>query len=184
MTEPFDVFADGVGLFPACSRSAVVSFGISFGVVNQTDCHWASFPARPCQMNRRVTFTNKFRSSKSVLRVATLKCGRRQQGQWEHVRLSKKPNTCGRCHTIGHQFVRENFTILKQRGALVPSQPSAIQSLGTMPCRRCWIAARYTEYHGYFRKRFLNDYVLEKDEPLLSSTKFKEFGILFSRIEI
>ena len=30
---------------------------------------------------------------------------------------------------------------------------------------RFWIAAWHTEYYGYFRKRFLNEYLLEKDKP-------------------
>ena len=35
---------------------------------------------------------------------------------------------------------------------------------------RFWIAARNTEYYGYFKKRFLNDYLLKKEDPLHSLT--------------
>ena len=44
----------------------------------------------------------------------------------------------------------------------IPSQDHALP--------RFWIAARHTEYCGYFQERFLNDYLLEKEKPLLSST--------------
>ena len=47
---------------------------------------------------------------------------------------------------------------------------------------RFWIAARYTECCGYFRKRFSTTTCSRRTN--LSLRQFKEFGILFSRIEI
>ena len=52
------------------------------------------------------------------------------------------------------------------------------------PCflPRFWIAAWYTEYYGYIRKRFWTT-TCSRRTTLCSLRKFKEFGILLSRIE-
>ena len=47
---------------------------------------------------------------------------------------------------------------------------------------RFWIAARCTEYCGYLRKRYWTS-TYSRRTNLCSLRKFKEFGILFSRIE-
>ena len=45
-----------------------------------------------------------------------------------------------------------------------------------------WIAAWYTEYYGYFRKRFWTT-TWSRRTDLYSHQQFQEFGNLFSRIE-
>ena len=49
---------------------------------------------------------------------------------------------------------------------------------------RLWIAARYTEYYGYLKKRFfLYDHLLKKAYPLQSSTVQRIWHLLLSGIE-
>ena len=64
------------------------------------------------------------------------------------------------------------FTILRQQAALerptFPTNPWLCRvPENALP--RFWIAAWCTEYYGYFGKRFLKAYLLEKDHPQLSS---------------
>ena len=67
---------------------------------------------------------------------------------------------------------------------------SVQRSLSTLACSesknsalpRFWIAAWYTEYYGYFRKCFWTN-TCSRRTTLNSLRKFKEFGIIFSRIE-
>ena len=81
--------------------------------------------------------------------------------------------------------MREKFMILKQRAPLERSTfPVNLYYSESQDhaLPRFWIAARYTEYCGYFRKRFWMTTCLRRTN-LYSLQQFKEFGILFSRIE-
>ena len=80
--------------------------------------------------------------------------------------------------------MRENFTILKQRAALGATHVPVnfLQFRVPVPCLAAILDCRMI--HGilrYFKKRFLNDYLLEKDRPY-NLRKFKEFGMSFSKI--
>ena len=64
----------------------------------------------------------------------------------------------------------------------VPSQPCTNSESQDHASPRFWIAARYTEYCGYFRKRFWTTSCSRRTN-LYSLRKIKELGFLFSRIE-
>ena len=74
--------------------------------------------------------------------------------------------------------MQETFTILNQRAASthVPSRFSAILSPRTLPRCDSGLARDTQNCNGYHRKRFLNDHLLKKDCPLLSSTISKNLS--------